>query len=310
MYLIIDKDNMLCNRLFVFGHIISSAIEHKTTVVNLGFPEYASLFPTAAADIFCRFPPKRRTILHGNMVAREILWWIIRTFVRIYEKIVRYTRKFGIADPPWIYFVNSGYETTENKTLEQIQQLQRCLDTPEITHVVQRYSLIVIRGPLIRAFSYFEKHSDAIRAYFKPTESCQLQVAKVIHNAKSKGDKIVGVHIRQGDYGHFDGGRHFFTSEQYRKLMVKILEKFSDQKVIFLICSNIKQSEDVFTGVNFLFGTGHITEDLYALAQCDFIVGPPSTYSMWASFYGQVPLYIVRNINHVPNLEDFNIVKG
>ena len=310
MYLIIDKDNMLCNRLFVFGHVISSAIEQKTTVVNLGFLEYASLFPTTAADIFCRFPPKKRRILNSNIAARHLLWWIVNIFVRIFRKIVRYTSKFGIADPPWIYFVTSGFETTEGKTSEQIRKLNYYLDTPEITRVVQRYSLVVIRGPLIRAFSYFEKHSDTIRAYFKPTESCQLQVEKVIHHAKSIGDIIVGVHIRQGDYSHFDEGRHYFTSEQYRNLMGKILEKFSDQKILFLICSNINQPEDVFRGVNYLFGTGHITEDLYALAQCNFIVGPPSTYSMWASFYGQVPLYIVRDINHVPNLEDFTIVKG
>jgi len=31
--------------------------------------------------------------------------------------------------------------------------------------------------------------------------------------------------------------------------------------------------------------------DLYALAKCDYILGPLSSYSQWASFYGNKPLY-------------------
>ena len=31
--------------------------------------------------------------------------------------------------------------------------------------------------------------------------------------------------------------------------------------------------------------------DLYALARCDYIMGPPSTYTQWASFYGNAPLF-------------------
>jgi hypothetical protein len=30
--------------------------------------------------------------------------------------------------------------------------------------------------------------------------------------------------------------------------------------------------------------------DLYALARCDYIMGPPSTYTQWASFYGNRPM--------------------
>jgi hypothetical protein len=31
--------------------------------------------------------------------------------------------------------------------------------------------------------------------------------------------------------------------------------------------------------------------DLYALAKYDYILGPLSSYSQWASFYGNKPLY-------------------
>ena len=34
--------------------------------------------------------------------------------------------------------------------------------------------------------------------------------------------------------------------------------------------------------------------DMYALAGCDLIVGPDSTFSHWASFYGNVPIHILN----------------
>ena len=37
-------------------------------------------------------------------------------------------------------------------------------------------------------------------------------------------------------------------------------------------------------------GPGSVVGDLYALARCDYIMGPPSTYTQWASFYGNHPM--------------------
>jgi hypothetical protein len=34
----------------------------------------------------------------------------------------------------------------------------------------------------------------------------------------------------------------------------------------------------------------HFITDMYVLAACDAILGPPSTFSIWASYYGRVPL--------------------
>jgi hypothetical protein len=62
--------------------------------------------------------------------------------------------------------------------------------------------------------------------------------------------------------------------------------------------------------MEYLAGTGHLIEDLYSLAQCDFLAGPPSTFTLWASFYGKVPLYMAKDIHKVPSLSDFQIAKG
>ena len=47
-------------------------------------------------------------------------------------------------------------------------------------------------------------------------------------------------------------------------------------------------------------------EDLYALSICDYILGPPSTFSMWASFYGGVPLRFIKHSNDKIFLREFS----
>jgi hypothetical protein len=55
-------------------------------------------------------------------------------------------------------------------------------------------------------------------------------------------------------------------------------------------------------------GNNQELEDMYALAGCDYIIGPPSTFSMWASFIGKVPLFHLhdREINF--SLSDFKVI--
>jgi hypothetical protein len=36
---------------------------------------------------------------------------------------------------------------------------------------------------------------------------------------------------------------------------------------------------------------GNAVEDLFMLSQCDYLIGPPSTYSLVAAMYRDIPLY-------------------
>ena len=55
--------------------------------------------------------------------------------------------------------------------------------------------------------------------------------------------------------------------------------------------------------------TGHLIEDLYCLAKCDYLMGPNSTYTSWASIYGNVPLCHLQEREQVLQLSDFNIFR-
>ena len=127
---------------------------------------------------------------------------------------------------------------------------------------------------------------------------------------RKESDIVVGVHIRHGDYINFMQGRYFYTVDEYLAVMSKVKKLFINKKVAFLVCSNAKQQHRKFEKFNCFFGSDHIVEDLYSFAKCDYIIGPPSTYTLWASFYGNVPLYRITDITKAPTLDNFFINGG
>ncbi|MDH4129338.1 MAG: hypothetical protein OEV44_11315, partial [Spirochaetota bacterium] len=88
-------------------------------------------------------------------------------------------------------------------------------------------------------------------------------------------------------------------------LQIKELFKNTGKDVSFLFCSNEKIDKNLFKEINVNFGTGHLLEDLYSLAECDYIIGPPSTFSSWASFYGNVPLLQLLTKDQKIEISDF-----
>jgi hypothetical protein len=96
----------------------------------------------------------------------------------------------------------------------------------------------------------------------------------------------------------------------YRRLLVATQAIMPAQEIRFLVCSDEPIDAAAFAGLDVARGTGHLLEDMYALAGCDYLIGPPSTYTAWASFYGRVPLFVARQSEVQPQPEDFSVVSG
>ena len=44
--------------------------------------------------------------------------------------------------------------------------------------------------------------------------------------------------------------------------------------------------------------------DLHTLILCDYIIGPPSSFGTWISWYGNVPRLIINKDTKIDNLEN------
>jgi hypothetical protein len=283
MIVIAEKYGQLGNRLFVFAHVLACALEHGVKVSNPAFDEYAEFFENTRRDLFCRHPA-RASLLTG----RRLRGWLYAAAHRLAHSL--------------------AYRSPSNRFWHVVQVAEGDrydLRSPEFVAAAREKSLVFVQGWLLRDEVSLRKHADAVRGFFKPVGALERRVAAHVARAREGCDVLVGVHIRQGDYRGFEGGRYFYGSGEYARMMGEAESLFAGRRVGFLICSNVRQDEAVFAGLHYTSGPGHFVEDMYALAGCDYIVGPPSTYTLWASFYGGAPLYHVREGSAAVALEDF-----
>lgn len=281
------KSGRLGNRLMLFAHIIAFAKENDFKVFNFAFFEYARYFESTRDDIFCRYPIK--TLAIPSLKIRILLY-------RIFQRITNIIYKSK--------FMQKFVRIIE---IEKGQVIR--LDSKDFMDKIRSKKIIILRGFIFRDLVNFVKYSNVIRSYFTPIDSHQMNIDRLIKKIKNIADVIVGVHIRHGDFRKYKEGKYYFSFDQYKELMKKIENLFRSQKVVFLICSDGKLTHSIFNDFSFEFGTGHLVEDMYSLARCDYLIGTKSTFLRWASFYGEVPMYEIEDPNSSLRLNYFKEFK-
>lgn len=142
------------------------------------------------------------------------------------------------------------------------------------------------------------EHKEEIKKIFEPNIVTREIIDEFINKKKSLYDIIIGVHIRRADYITWQGGKFFYSDKQYSQFMNQIEYLFPNAKVGFLICSNESINLDNFKKNNtFKIANSSGVKDLYGLSLCNYLIGPPSSYSTWASYYGGAPLYFIVDAN-------------
>jgi hypothetical protein len=180
----------------------------------------------------------------------------------------------------------------------------------DISKLDSKGKIIFKRGAWFTNYEDFYYYKEEIKAYFRPVQKHLKNIDTLINSCRSQVSVLIGIHMRGGDYKEFLNGKFYFEAGTYYSMMKQIATLFPGQKVGFLVCSNDPIDETIFSGLNVFKGTNHFIEDMYSLAECDYILGPPSTYTMWASFYGNTPLCKLRDPKNNIDLRDFEIDYG
>ncbi len=266
MIVVSNKPGQLANLLFVYASVLSYALEKHVTLINPAFHDYRSYFRLTSDTWWCTRPVYQFCYLTARVLVR----------LRIRNR--------------WLNYI--ALDNGENVDLEKCQE--------------PNSRLCFLQGWGIRADRLFFIHQQAIRDFFVPAPRFSVQLEHFFARHFQSSDTIIGIHIRQGDYRHFENGKYFYSIGQYAGLMRNALDLFSGKNIHFLVCSNSEhQIEADLPGLRITRGPGHELLDLYALSRCHYLIGPPSTYSMWASFFGNVPLCMVHNPNTSFLLSDF-----
>jgi hypothetical protein len=293
---IAKRANQLGNQLFTYASLIACGLTHGQRVANLAFGEYAAHFEHTRHDLFCRYPA-RRTPLAGSQPARRL----VQTLGARLDALAAQGRLTRLAGRPVRRLV-SGWDSTLADAGGVVRlnapALAASLDTPQI---------LMCSGPLFRDDPSLTRWAAPIRRFFTPRADHQAAAERTLAQARQTADVVVGVHVRRGDYRTFAGGRYFFPLEVYAAQMAHAATLFPGRRVGVVVTSDEALSAADFAGQPVTLGPGQVVADLETLSRCDYLIGPPSSFSMWASFMRRVPYYALTDAPARPTLNDFSL---
>lgn len=285
MIVVAHKMGRLGNRLFLFGHLIASAIEARTTAIYPGFGEYADLFEGPSRGRFPSFPANGRS--WPRLVTSASYWSALMA--------LRMAKRGLLPGVPWF---------------DMSWNVNRAVDVSSTAFLELAAGRVVLCGGFFYGSPLLQKHADAVRSYFRPARRWSSSLSALCQKMRDGADHLVGVHIRRTDFKTFRGGIFHYERDVYLAYMRRLRDLLPG-RCRFLISSDEPIDMGVYQGFDVVSAPGDILFDLQALSACDCIVAPPGTYSGWASFSGSTPIHFIGDgrteLADGLQLEDFAI---
>ena len=284
---ITKKSGGFANRLWQYSYFLAYSKEHNIFIINPTFDEYRQYFigtknSLSLSSLFNIFSINNNFLMNFILFLRTLSKWGIRRFSffnkNILIKSIKSTDSVNMDHSSWVRKIN-------NK------------------------NIIFVDGWRIRCNISLNKHKQYIKSYFQPLESHRKNIINLLQQIKSDFEIVIGLHMRRADYESVYPDL-YFTFQQYSEFMDRIKNYFKKQKIAFLLCSDEKIEKKYFSKRICFYSTGHFIEDMYALSQCNYIFGVSSTYSLWASFVGNVPIFLINESNFIINKDNFWICDG
>ena len=269
--LIFCRENaQLGNRLIVYAHLLAAARERGWNLINPTFEPYADWFEGTVSR------PHGRSLL-----AVRLAWQLGKVTAILSGGLIARARARG----------------------DIHVDLEAVVPAAEL----QRARWLLLQGFKIRCPTWSSHQAAGLREFFRPIKTYRQPAEGGIADLRSRADVVVGIHVRQGDYAQHLGGRYFYSCAQYAHFMSCMREQLAPRSVAFVVCTHVPLNHADFAGFTWALGPGNTAADLHALSLCDYIVGPPSSFSAWAAFHGATRLAHVRSAQQQLALTDFLI---
>ena len=271
MIFVRDKGRM-CNNILQYGHLYAWGREHGRPTVSM------------------RFAYKYRWFSISHSRHHSFLTYVV----------AKYGAKWGL-----LPVADFGTDAPATDYAAQEARLSR-------------YHHIVAQGWYARWYTLFLKYKPEIIALFQFDAQVRRGPDRLLQSLGSRCPSCpsagsrplrIGLHIRRGDYRRWHGGRYCYTDEQYIGIVGSYIRwllasgaagssasSASAAHIHLIVCGNdpdLDQSafRRALPAVTIVFAKGNPAEDLYLLSECHRLIGAPSTFTLVASMYHDVPLY-------------------
>ena len=275
MIIVSELRGQLGNRLFLCAYGMALAEATHQRLIQLCLHHYSDHFPAAQrwGPVWYQFASRK----------------LVRIFIQILRHLTWMKECFVYVG----WMVDFNYSPTD----------------PGFVAKVKSRWLTIIEGFPEPAKVTFPS-TGAIRKTFTPSQTILDAVTRHLSPLRSNANVLIGIHVRHGDYALYYGGRFLYPITFYGDVMDAMEKLFPGRKVGFLVCSDVAQPLESLHRANILPGLGDLLGDLYSLAACDYLIGPPSTFSLWAAFHGRKPILHLFEPRVPSSLNDFMIPDG
>ncbi len=268
----------LANQLWNYSSILAYAKEKNVPLQNWAFFEYASYFNL----------PKHS-------------WLIEHIFFNRFKNDT--TRKSAFKKRMWrkIYDIFSrSVMNLHKRSLVRVMDNDKTFYLPPTSneHIkeLERKGTLYLDGWIFRNSLGIAKHHKYISDYFAPKAHIKEKVDTFCNSLRIKHKTLIGVHIRQGDYKTWKGGRYYISPKEMSNVVREYLEQNNINKndVCLVIASDGGVDETLFEGVQTTLTHMNMVEDLFVLSKCDVIIGSDSTFGDFAAYLGNIPHVIAK----------------
>jgi hypothetical protein len=175
-------------------------------------------------------------------------------------------------------------------------KFDRCDVPSEYYRLLNTQKIIALDDWLFRHPELFLKYREEIKQLFRFKPNVIKRQKEWLETVERDSTIKLGVHIRRGDYARFMGGKYFFSDEVFATRIKEFSDMHPDKTIQVFICSNdsnlsVDKFKQLLNNNEVFLSQGNPAEDLYMLSECQYIIGPKSTFSLMASFYNNAQLH-------------------
>ena len=229
----------------------------------------------------------------GRMSNRKIMQ------AHVMAEALAHGERWYVAPENWFWnFESATLGRVWNKFVRMLPEAKgsrnRCFRLPWLT--------IVHGWTELRNFEAMKKHGDEIRRFW---DSAEYEDREILDVKNAKGVKTVGVHVRRTDYREWQGGKFYFENEVYERVIDEIRVAIGGNIRFLVFTDEPKTLSPRLAQYNVYPTTPE--RDQWLMSQCNYLVGPSSTFTSWASFMGKVPLLHIMDKAQKVQLCDFKM---
>jgi Glycosyl transferase family 11 len=230
---------------------------------------------------------------------------------------------------PFLFRIHKDYPNLNNQRyiylvhliilLLKITRILKLVNKSHFDIADQNYEKTILNSKILfcdgwffRSFATTVKYRTYYQNIFNPNIDKEYLLETYLRKANPE-EVIIGVHIRRGDYKYYTNGIYYYNDNTYINKIYQLITCLNIDNYKIILFSddqtlNIEEFKKNFKKV--IISKGIETVDHFLMSKCDYIIGPPSTFSLWASYIGETPFYHIRNADDNISLDKFTVCNG